>query len=128
MTRYLSLKEIFTIHDSIILSSGGASGIRDLASLKASLGQPRQTFDGNDLYFDLISKASILCYSIVMNHPFIDGNKRVGHAVMEIFLMLNGFEIEASVDEQEKIMLCLSGGSISREKFEVWLRPNIKIT
>ncbi|MFO7748573.1 MAG: type II toxin-antitoxin system death-on-curing family toxin [Desulfobacteraceae bacterium] len=128
MMRYLSLKEIFTIHNSIISSSGGASGVRDLASLKASLGQPHQTFDGNDLYPDLISKASILCYSIVMNHPFIDGNKRVGHAVMEVFLMLNGFEIEASVDEQEKVMLRLAEGSVLREEFEVWLRANIKIT
>jgi len=57
-----------------------------------------------------------------MNHPFVDGNKRVGHAAMEIFLALNGLEISASVDEQERIILRLASGELEREEFTSWLR------
>jgi death on curing protein len=72
-------------------------------------------------YPDILTKAAALCFFLVMNHPFVDGNKRVGHAAMETFLILNGFEIEASIDEQEKIILDLAAGKIGREKFTAWL-------
>jgi death-on-curing protein len=60
-----------------------------------------------------------------MNHPFVDGNKRIGHAAMETFLILNGFEIEATIDDQEKIILNISAGNINREQFTVWLNNHI---
>ena len=65
------------------------------------------------------------CFFLVMNHLFVDGNKRIGHAAMETFLMLNGFEIEASVDEQEKIILDLAAGKLNREDFTAWLNDHI---
>jgi death on curing protein len=86
--RYLSLPEILEIHEKIIEVSGGARGIRDMRALVSSINQPRITFNRTDLYPDVISKAAALCFFIVMNHPFVDGNKRVGHATMEIFLIL----------------------------------------
>ena len=85
--RYLSLSEIFELHDLIISSSGGSRGIRDINALESAINQPRQTFDQKDLYPDIVTKAA-LCFSLVINHPFIDGNKRVGHASMETFLIL----------------------------------------
>ena len=60
-----------------------------------------------------------------MNHPFVDGNKRVGHAAMELFLLTNGYEIEASIDEQESVILRLAKGEMSREEFVNWLRPHV---
>jgi death-on-curing protein len=83
--RYLSISEVFELHDRIISSSGGLRGIRDINALESAVNQPRQTFDQKDLYPDIVTKAAAICFSLVMNHPFVDGNKRVGHAAMETF-------------------------------------------
>ena len=85
--RFLSISEILELHDRIISSTGGSRGIRDINALESALNQPRQTFDQKDLYPDIVMKAAALCFSLVMNHPFVDGNKRVGHAAMETFLI-----------------------------------------
>jgi death-on-curing protein len=97
MIRYLTLVEVLNLHRQIIEQSGGALGIRDLGALQSALAQPRMTFSGEDLYSTLVDKAAALGFSIIMNHPFVDGNKRTGHAAMETFLVLNGLEISASV-------------------------------
>ena len=73
----------------------------------------------------VVSKAASLCYSLVMNHPFVDGNKRVGHAAMETFLILNGMEIDAPIDEQEKIILDLAAGILARKDFSNWLKNRV---
>jgi len=123
--RYLSLREILELHDKIIEVSGGARGIRDMHALESAINQPRITFNQTDLYPDIITKAAALCFFLVMNHPFVDGNKRIGHAAMETLLILNGFEIEATVHEQEKIILDLAAGKVDREKFTIWLHNHI---
>jgi len=122
--RYLSFYEILELHDSIIEITGGAKGIRDIRALESAINQPRITFNKTDLYPDILTKAAALCFFLVMNHPFIDGNKRIGHAAMETFLILNGFEIEASIDEQEKIILDLAAGKMDREEFTIWLNKH----
>lgn len=109
----------------LLASSGGATGIRDLGALESAVSQPHTSFGGQDLYPDVAAKAAVLCFSLVMNHPFIDGNKRVGHAAMETFLLLNGFEINSEVDEQEKIILSLAAGQFDRNNFVLWLREHI---
>lgn len=88
--RYISLSEVLELHRRIIEESGGSTGVRDLGGLESAIAQPRMTFGGRDLYPTLIEKAAALCFSLVQNHPFIDGNKRVGHAAMEVMLILNG--------------------------------------
>jgi len=122
--RYLSLLEILELHESVIASSGGSRGIRDIGALESAVNQPRLTFNQSDLYPDLISKATAICFSLVMNHPFVDGNKRVGHAAMETFLILNSMEIDASVDEQERIIIDLAAGKITREELATWLKDH----
>ena len=64
-------------------------------------------------------------FSLVSNHPFVDGNKRIGHAAMEVFLILNGYEIEAPVDEQERVILQLAAGEFDRGEFTNWLRTRV---
>jgi death-on-curing protein len=123
--RYLSISEVLEIHDLIISSTGGSRGIRDLSALESAVNQPRQTFDQKDLYPDIVAKAAALCFSLVMNHPFVDGNKRVGHAAMETFLILNCYEIISNVDEQERVMLELAAGKMSRINFLEWLNNHI---
>ena len=119
--RYLTLNETLELHRRIIEQSGGLAGIRDLGALESALAQPGMTFGGMELYPTLTDKASALAYSLINNHPFTDGNKRVGHAALEIFLVLNGYEIEANVDEQERIILGVASGDIQRTEFKRWL-------
>ncbi len=124
--RYLTLAEIVDLHRLIAEATGGASGIRDLAALESAIAQPKATFDQTDLYPTLADKAAILCFSIVQGHPFVDGNKRTGHAAMATFLLLNGTEIDATVDEQEKIMLSLASGQMNRQTLTEWLNQHLK--
>jgi death-on-curing protein len=95
--------------------------IRDLGLLESAVAQPKAAFSGKELYPTLLEKAAALCYFIVGNHPFVDGNKRVGHAAMETFLLLNSRQIFATVDEQEKLMLGIASGTIGRQQLVSWL-------
>jgi death-on-curing protein len=106
--RYLTLTEVLFLHERVLATSGGAAGIRDLRALEAAVAQPKATFGGEDLYPTVVAKAAALCFSLVQNHPFVDGNKRAGHASMEVLLILNGYTLDAGVDEQEAVMLALA--------------------
>src|ERR1700694_1193057 len=109
--RYLSLGEVVELHQRLLALTGGTSGIRDLGLLESALAQPQATFGGADLHPTIVDKAAALGFSLVANHPFLDGNKRVGHAAMEVFLVLNGYEIDATVSEQERVMLDVGAGT-----------------
>jgi death on curing protein len=124
--RYLSLGEVVDLHRHLLEVTGGAPGIRDLGALDSAIAQPKATFGGVDLYPTLVEKAAALCFSLVRNHPFIDGNKRVGHAAMETFLVLNGAEIDAPVDDQERLMLDLAAGQIDRTQLTNWLFGHLR--
>lgn len=124
--RYLSFSEVLRLHQLVLAESGGASGIRDLGALASCVAQPQMTFGGQELYPTIEAKATSLCFSIVMNHPFVDGNKRVGHAAMETFLVLNGLELVADVDNAEQVVLSLAGHELSREGLLNWVRSNVR--
>lgn len=123
--RYLTLGEVVALHHALIDASGGADGLRDLGGLESALAQPKATFDGADLYPAVVDKASALAYSLAMNHPFVDGNKRIAHAAMAVFLDLNGYILTASVDEQEVLMLNLAAGEVSRIELTTWLESHV---
>lgn len=122
--RYLTLSEALEIDIRIIAQSGGALGLLNLGALESALAQPQITFNGVDLYPTAIEKAAALGFSIIQNHPFVDGNKRVGHAAMEIFLVLNGYEIAASVDTQETLILRIASGQLDQTELTTWLRKH----
>jgi death-on-curing protein len=124
--RYLALAEVVDLHRRLLETTGGAAGIRDLGALESALAQPRMTLGDSDVYPTLAEKAAALCFSLVGNHPFVDGNKRVGHAAMETFLVLNGAEIDAGLGEQERVMLDLAAGRIDRGQLSEWLRQHLK--
>ena len=126
MMRYLTLGEVLELHRRAIAASGGSSGVRDLGSIESAVAQPRMAFGGQDLYVGLAEKAAALGFSLVCNHPFVDGNKRIGHAAMETFLVLNGSEFQASVDEQESVTLSLAAGQLSREQFTGWVASHVQ--
>lgn len=123
--RYLTFNEVLELYGRIMEQSGGSVGIHDVGALESALAQPRMTFGGEELYPTIVEKASALGFSIIKNHPFLDGNKRIGHAVMETFLILNGHEIEAAVDEQESIISQVASGQLGRAAFTDWLRDHI---
>ncbi len=123
--RHLSLGELIELHRRLIEQSGGASGIRDLGLAESALAQPQMSFGGDELYPTLADKAAALCFSLVLNHPFVDGNKRIGHAAMETFLILNGFELHADVDDAESVILRLAAGELERADFNDWVSQRI---
>jgi len=122
----LTLEQVLELHARVLDQSGGAEGVRDRSALESSLAQPLQTFGGEDLYPSIPAKAAALCFFFVRNHPFVDGNKRTAHAAMEVVLVLNGFEIAASIDDQEQIMLALAASTLSREEFTLWVEQHLR--
>jgi death-on-curing protein len=125
--RALTRDELLRLHRRLLDSSGGIEGLRDPGALDSAVSQPFASFGGEDLYPDLLSKAAALGHALVMNHPFLDGNKRVGHAAMAVFLVLNGIEIISDVDEQERMMLQLASGELSRAALTDWLRAHTAV-
>lgn len=124
--RCLTLHEVLELHNMLIKQSGGGAGLRDLGGLESAVAQPEMTFGGQDLYPTVETKATAICFSLVMNHPFIDGNKRIGHAAMETFLVLNGYELNATVEEAESIILRLAAGELRRDELLAWISLRIQ--
>jgi len=122
--RFLTLGEVLALHRRILAESGGSAGIRDLGAVASALSQPKTSVGGRDAYPTLVEKAAALGYSLIRSHGFIDGNKRIAHAAMEVFLVINGMQIRAPVDEQERFILSLAAGDVSREALTDWLRSN----
>ena len=125
MTRYLTLEELLELHKLLLFQSGGTGGVRDAGALASAVAQPSMAFGGNELYASLTQKAAALAFSLIQNHPFMDGNKRVGHAAMEVMLRLNGYEIKAHVDEQEQVVLSVASSEISRGDLARWLEQRL---
>ncbi len=123
--KYLGLVDVVYLHGRLIVQSGGSAGLRDQSGLESALAQPRMTFGGVDLYPDIATKASALCFSLVLNHPFIDGNKRVSYAAMRLFLLLNDWTIIADVDDAEQTVLRLAAGELERDELIAWIRSRI---
>ena len=109
--RYLTLGEVVELHRLVLAATGGAPGIRDLGALESAVAQPRATFAGNDLHRSLIEKAAALGFALAQGHAFVDGNKRVAHAVMAT---------------QERLMLDLASGRLSRVELTGWLQQHVR--
>jgi death-on-curing protein len=124
--RHLSLAEVLELHRRLIERSGGADGLRDLGALQSAVAQPWASFGGADLYPSLEEKATALGFSLIRNHAFVDGNKRVGHAAMAVFLLLNGRELVANVDEAERAIVGVAASELQREELLAWVRGHVR--
>jgi death-on-curing protein len=127
VTAYLSVEQVLDLHRVQIRRFGGAAGLRDRGALEAALGRPRMTFEGEDLYADIAAKAAALMHSLVMNHPFVDGNKRVGAHAGILFLLANDAEPTFSVAELVHITLAVARGEVSAEALSIWLRQRSRL-
>ncbi|GMR23580.1 MAG: type II toxin-antitoxin system death-on-curing family toxin [Acidobacteriota bacterium] len=125
MIEYLSLAQILHLHEAQIDAFSGAGGIRDKGGLESAVARPTMTFGGEDLYPDVAAKAAALMHSLVLNHPFVDGNKRVGAAAAELMALLNGYELNASDDELEDLTLTVAKGEMDIEPLTIWLRQRV---
>ena len=117
---YLTPAQVLFIHARLLAETGGASGIRDIGLLASAVARPQATFGGQDLYFDLFHKTAALMESIVRNHPFVDGNKRVGLTSAAPFLKLNGRQLIASNAEVEQFSLSVAEGKLPLEAIATW--------
>ena len=118
---FFDFEQVVKIHSSLIAKTGGMDGVRDKNLLDSALKSPFQTFSGNDLYPDIFDKASALCYSLIENHPFTDGNKRIGVHLTLLFLKLNAENIEYFQQELIDFGLNVASGKMNREEIKAWL-------
>jgi death on curing protein len=123
---YLSPEQVDALHEAQIDRFGGAAGMRDRGALKAAVARPAMTFGGEDLYPDVAAKAGALMHSLVMNHPYVDGNKRAGAHAATLFLVLNEYRPDFSSDDIEEITLAVARGEIDAESLAIWFRQRIE--
>jgi len=123
--KILTKKQILLLHDALSIESGGSSELRDEGLLDSAISAPFQSFGGIDLYPDIILKAARLGFGLIKNHPFVDGNKRIGAHAMIAFLEVNNISLEYEDDELIEIILSVASGKSSDEDLVVWLKDHI---
>lgn len=117
----LNKQQVLYLHEELIQETGGISGLRDEGLLESALAAPFQTFDGQPLYQSLQQKAARLCCGLVKNHPFLDGNKRIGAHTMLVFLALNGVELDYTQEELSNIILQIAASAAGEKELLDWL-------
>ena len=122
----ITVDQAEAIHQLSVNNFGGALGIRDVAALESALARPFQTFAGKDLYPSVIEKAAALIESILINHPFIDGNKRTGYVLMRSLLLLNTADITAGEEEKYAFVIGVAEGKLNTEAITTWLKDNTR--
>jgi death-on-curing protein len=120
--RYLTIEEIFAIHDRAIREYGGSPELMNLGHLESTLAAPRQTMFGEELYPDVLSKAAILFYLLIKNHPFLDGNKRMAFLTLMRFLDINGYSLSATNDKLYQFTIDVASSVLTKEEVETWIR------
>ena len=124
MPRFLSLDDVLDSHAEQIAAYGGSDGVRDLGLLQSAVSQPEATYSGRYLHNDLFEMAAAYLFHIVQNHPFIDGNKRVGLEAALLFLEINGVSVEATDDALVDLVLETAQGQKSKERIAGFLRSH----
>jgi death-on-curing protein len=123
--KYPTLDEVVAFHFRVTQKTGGSSGIRDWDLLSSALARPQASFSGQDLYPDIFLKAAALIQSLILNHPFVDGNKRTALASMEYFLYLNGASIKVAQKEKVDFTIWVENKKPTIEQIADWIRKHI---
>ncbi len=121
MMKFVAFEEVVYFHKKIIQATGGSYGIRDIGLIKSSLNRAYVTFDGQDLYKENKDKIVAITYSLIKNHGFIDGNKRIGVAVMLLLLRLNDIKIEYTQKELIELGSGIADGSFDEKEIKRWI-------
>ena len=120
----LTVQDIYELHTQLENAFVLSPGVRDENLLASAVNTPFQTFMGNDLYPSLYDKAAQLCYGIANNHPFTDGNKRTALHSMYVYLIINGFDITATQQDVENMIIDVASGNMTNVELAQWLREN----
>ncbi|SHN51032.1 type II toxin-antitoxin system death-on-curing family toxin [Desulfitobacterium chlororespirans] len=126
MIRVLSIENIILFHEKIIKETGGSKGVRDIRLIESALNRPFMTYDGRDLYSSNIEKIAVIMHSLISNHGFVDGNKRIGIAVMLILLKMNKLMITYTQDELIDLGLKTAEGTIDEKDIINWIKKHIR--
>lgn len=114
-------KQVLMLHEQIIKETGGEIGLRDESLLESALMSPFQSFDDKDLFPSIQAKAARLGYGIIKNHPFVDGNKRIGTHLMLLFLYFNNVELSYTQEELSEIILMIASSEKICENLLDWI-------
>jgi len=120
--KYLYPKQILYLYQQIIQRTGGTLGLRDEGLLESAVYRPQASFAGQDLYPDVFSKAAALGHSLISNHPFADGNKRVGLEAMLLMLRLNGHDVRVSPETAFEFVVKVAKGALAEQAIADWLK------
>lgn len=123
---YLSVDQVLALHAQQRRRYGGGAGLRDRGALESAVARPAATFGGEDLYADIADKAAALMHSLALNHPFVDGNKRVAVFAAIVFAEANGHEFLATPDELVDTTLALAEGKMAVESLAIWFRQRLR--
>jgi death on curing protein len=123
---YLGVDQLLALHRDQLGRYGGLGGLRDRGALEAAAARPAATFGGEDLYPDVPAKAAALMHSLVLNHPFVDGNKRVSAHAAILFASVNGHECTASPDDVVAVTLEAAAGRVGVEALGIWFRQRLR--
>lgn len=124
MTNFLSIDEVYALHEKILTVSEGKSGVRDFALLHSAIERPQSSFNGEDLYPTLFAKAAALLHSLCMNHAFFDGNKRTAYGSTVGFLYMNGYTLKASVKEAADFMVHVDNDKPEFKEIVNWIKKH----
>ena len=119
-----SREKVLLLHQLVIEETGGAADVRDLDLLDSALASAFQTFDGKELYPTKEEKAARIGYSLISNHAFVDGNKRIGMYILLTFLETNGIRLHPSVDEVARVGFAVARGEMDYDGLLAWIREN----
>jgi len=122
--KYLHPKQVLYLYQQILQQTGGTVGLRDAGLLESAVYRPQASFGGQDLYPDLFSKAAALGHSLVSNHPFVDGNKRIGFEAMRLMLRLNGYDVHASLEAKYALVMDMAKGKLTEQAIADWLKQH----
>ncbi len=123
-TQFIPDEIVVPIHTDLLQRYGGQAGLRDRNLLDSALAQPKMTFTGKFVHKTLFDKAAAYGYHICMNHPFVDGNKRVAFVIMDIFLQKNNYAIAADEEEAFSIIMALASGKLTKAQLAIWLKEH----
>ena len=122
--KYLTVKDVLLLHDIAIDKFGGSHGLRDLGLLESAVARPQSSFGGEDLYPTIFLKAGALVHSLLMNHQFVDGNKRTAMFSVMTFLELNGYKFVAKQKEVVNAALWIENKKPTIEAISKWLQDS----
>ena len=118
---FFSKQQVLKMHSALLAQTGGLDGLRDEGLLESALAAPFQTYDAQELFRSIQEKAARLAYGLIQNHPFLDGNKRIGAHTMLVLLSLNGIELTYAQDELSDIILKVAASAASYEDLLAWI-------